>query len=59
METDDPKVPRGSQHLLVTAAASPDVFFDPNAMAKTDGETEAMLAKRRSTVSRSSSRRQG
>ncbi len=34
VETDDPEVPRGSQYLLVTAAASPDVFFDPNATAE-------------------------
>ena len=34
VETDDPEVPRGSQYLLVTAAASPDVFFDPNARGR-------------------------
>ena len=41
VDTDDPNVPRGSQYLLVTAAASPDVFFDPNATAQTDAETHA------------------
>jgi hypothetical protein len=34
VETDDPNVPRGSQYLLVTAAASPDVFFNPNVAAR-------------------------
>jgi len=47
VDTDDPKVPRGSQYLLVTAAASPDVFFNPNVTADTDAETKAQLAKRR------------
>ena len=47
VETDDPNVPRGSQYLLVTAAASPDVFFDPNLAAQTDAETAALLAKRK------------
>ena len=47
VETDDPNVPRGSQYLLVTAAASPDVFFDPNATTETDAETKALLAKRK------------
>ena len=36
VETDDPNVPRGSQYLLVTAAASPDVFFNPNLAAAAD-----------------------
>ena len=44
VEIDDPNVPRGSQYLLVTAAASPDVFFDPNHAVETDPETAAMLA---------------
>ena len=39
VDTTDPNVPRGSQYLLVTAAASPDVFFDPNHAAPTDAET--------------------
>src|ERR1700752_2694907 len=47
VETDDPNVPRGSQYLLVTAAASPDGFFDPNLTAKTDAETATLLAKRK------------
>jgi hypothetical protein len=47
VDTDDPNVPRGSQYLLVTAAASPDVFFDPNLAAKMDSETEVQLAKRK------------
>jgi len=47
VETDDPDVPRGSQYLLVTAAASPDVFFDPNLVTKMDAETEAILARRK------------
>ena len=47
VETDDPNVPRGSQYLLVTAAASPDVFFNPNLAAAADAATIAMLAKRR------------
>ena len=47
VDTDDANVPRGSQYLLVTAAASPDVFFDPNFAAKMDAETEALLAKRK------------
>ena len=46
-DTTDPNVPRGSQYLLVTAAASPDVFFDPNVTAETDTETVARLAKRK------------
>jgi hypothetical protein len=40
-------VPRGSQYLLVTAAPSPDVFFDPNLVTARDPETEAQLAKRK------------
>ena len=47
VEVDDPAVPRGSQYLLVTAAATPDVFFDPNAAAKVDAETAALLARRK------------
>lgn len=47
VDTDDPNVPRGSQYLLVTAAASPDVFFDPNHAPETDTETQAQLAKRK------------
>ena len=47
VETDDPNVPRGSQYLLVTAAASPDVFFNPNLSTAKDAETEAQLAKRK------------
>jgi hypothetical protein len=47
VETDDPNVPKGSQYLIVTAAASADVFFNPNAATETDAETEARLAKRK------------
>jgi len=47
VDTSDPNVPRGSQYLLVTAAASPDVFFDPNRAAEADAETTAWLAKRK------------
>lgn len=47
VDTDDPNVPPGSQFLLVTAAASPDVFFDPNAAAPADAESEQMLARRK------------
>jgi hypothetical protein len=47
VETDDPDVPRGSQYLLVTAAASPDVFFDPNLSTDASAETKAQLAKRK------------
>jgi len=47
VETDDSNVPRGSQYLLVTAAASPDVFFDPNRATETNAETLAQLAKRK------------
>ena len=47
VDTTDPNVPRGSQYLLVTAAASPDVFFNPNQSAATDSETAAQLAKRK------------
>lgn len=47
VETDDPDVPRGSQFLLVTAAASPDIFFDPNLSKQADAETQAQLAKRK------------
>jgi hypothetical protein len=47
IETDDPKVPKGSQYLLVTAAPSPDVFFDPNLPTEMDAETRAQLAKRK------------
>jgi len=47
VEVDDPNVPRGSQYLLVTAAASPDVFFDPNLAAPAVAETTAQLAKRK------------
>ena len=47
IETDDMTVPRGSQYLLVTAAATPDVFFDPNHAAQFDTESAAMLAKRK------------
>ena len=46
VDTDDPGVARGSQYLLVTAAASPDVFFDPNLAARTDADTAAQLGKR-------------
>ena len=31
VDVDDPDIPTGSQFLLVVAAASPDVFFNPNA----------------------------
>jgi hypothetical protein len=47
VDTDDPNVPRGSQYLLVTAAASPDVFFNPNQAPQTDAETQAQLARRK------------
>ena len=45
VETDDPDVPRGSQYLMVIAAASPDVFFDPH--RSTAPEASAWLAKRK------------
>jgi len=47
VEIDDPAVPRGSQYMLVTAAATPDVFFDPNHPQTPDSATAAMLDKRR------------
>jgi hypothetical protein len=47
VDTDDANVPRGSQYLLVTAAASPDVFFDPNRSPQKDAATHAQLAKRK------------
>ncbi len=47
IETDDPNVPKGSQYLLVTAAPSPDVFFDPNLPAEIEAETKAQLARRK------------
>lgn len=47
METDDPTVPTGSQYVLLTAAASPDVFFDPNNPPSDDNATRDWLAKRR------------
>lgn len=46
VETDDP-IPRGSQYLLVIAAASPDVFFDPNRPTARDPEADTQLAKRK------------
>ena len=45
--TDDPSVAKGSQYLLVTAAPSVDVFFDPHVAEETDPEIKAHLAKRR------------
>ena len=45
--TDDPGVPKGSQYLLVTAAPTVDVFFDPHLAEESDAKTEAHLAKRR------------
>jgi hypothetical protein len=47
VDTDDPAVPRGSQYLLVTAAATPDVFFDPNALPIEDDAAGVQLARRR------------
>lgn len=47
IETDDPDVPKGSQYLLVTAAASPDIFFDHNLPAETRSEVQTQLAKRK------------
>ena len=47
IETDDPNVPRGSQYLVVSAAASTDVFFDPNRPTDASVETQAQLAKRK------------
>jgi hypothetical protein len=47
VETSDPDVPKGSQYLLVTAAASPDVFFDPNLSDGHDAGTASHLARRR------------
>jgi len=44
---DDPDVPQGSQFLQVVAAASPDVFFNPNATAEEDAGTRAQLARRK------------
>ena len=44
--TDDPTVPTGSQYLLLTAAATPDVFFDPNRPTTEDAETQKWLDKR-------------
>lgn len=52
VETND-TIGRGSQFMLVSAAPSPDIFFDPNAELNTEDETLAQLAKRkeyRSTV---------
>lgn len=45
--TDDPGVPLGSQYMLVTAAPSVDVFFDPHLADETDPNAKANLAKRR------------
>lgn len=44
--TDDPTVPTGSQYLLLTATATPDVFFDPNAPNAEEAETQRWLNKR-------------
>ena len=46
VETEDP-TGRGSQYLLVIAAASPDIFFDPHHPDATAGETQTQLAKRK------------
>lgn len=46
VETNDPNVPRGSQYLLVTAAASTDVFFDPNKVTP-NPEVKKQLARRK------------
>ena len=46
VETEDP-IGRGSQYLLVIAAASPDIFFDPHHPDATAGETQTQLAKRK------------
>ena len=47
IEVDDPNIPRGSQYLLVTAAASADVFFNPNPSPCPNAETEAKLNQRK------------
>jgi hypothetical protein len=44
--TDDPSVAKGSQYLLVTAAASTDVFFNPHRKALS-AAAKAQLAKRK------------
>lgn len=46
VEVDDPAVPRGSQFLQVIAAASPDVFFNPNAPEE-DADVSARLSSRK------------
>jgi hypothetical protein len=47
VETDDPDVARGSQYLLVIAAATPDVFFDANNPLSEDADAVRMLARRK------------
>jgi hypothetical protein len=44
-QTDDPGVPTGSQYLLLVAAATPDVFFDPGA-GPDDAAAAGWLARR-------------
>lgn len=44
--TDDPNVPTGSQYLLLTAAATPDVFFDPNTSHSEDAAAQKWLGRR-------------
>lgn len=44
--TDDP-IGQGSQYLLLIAAASADLFFDPNTAMAIDDEIQAQLAKRK------------
>ena len=47
MHTDDPRVATGSEYVLLLAASSPDVFFDPHRQREEDPEDRAGLAKRR------------
>lgn len=47
MVTTDPKVGKGSQFLLVTAAPTADIFFDPNRSNSRDAEADKWLLKRR------------
>jgi hypothetical protein len=42
---NDPTLPTGGEYLLLTAAATPDVFFDPHRKDE-DAETKRWLAKR-------------
>ena len=44
--TDDPSVPKGGEYVLLTAAASPDVFFNPLTQNADSADDRRWLAKR-------------